>query len=397
MNAQHEVVAPPVSTTTPAVATSATLFGCLFAAQSGLLVLTPTLSRVAADLHVPAAAAGQLRAVSGATAAVVALTLVATRRRSDLRGLLTLGLSLLAGAAIGSATAPTYWVLAAMQAVFGGGLALVVAGGLAAAATWAPAGTRATALSWALVGQPAAWIIGMPVVGFLGGHSWRLAWLVPLAASVLALAGVSRQQRNSPEQVSTSLASLLYRPGVGRWAVAELLAFAGWAGVMVYVGVLLTDAHGLSVAAAGVALAAGAVGHVVGTFLAGRWVVERAAERTLRLTGPALAATALLLGVVRPTAGFSVAVFAAIAFLAGARMIASSAIGLDLDGVGPLQAMGMRAAAMQLGYLGGAALGGLGLTFGGWPGLGGVLAALLLLSAVVTAATGPTRTEVRTR
>jgi DHA1 family inner membrane transport protein len=396
VNALHEAVAPRVSTMTSAVATSATLFGCLFAAQSGLLVLTPTLSRVAADLHVPAAAAGQLRAVSGAAAAVVALALVVTGRRANLRGLLTLGLGLLAGAALGSAAAPTYWVLAAMQAVFGGGLALVLAGGLAAAATWAPAGQRATVLAWALVGQPAAWIIGMPMVGVLGDHSWRYAWLVPMAASLLALVGVSRQERTAPEPASTSLTSLLHRPGAARWAVGELLAYAGWAGVLVYAGFLLTDAHGVSVAAAGTVLGGGAIGYVVGTFLARR-SVEHAAERTLRMTGPAMAAATLLLGAVRPSAGFSVVVFGGIAFLAGARMIASSAIGLNLDGVGPLQAMSLRAAAMQLGYLAGAALGGLGLTFGGWSGLGAVLAAMLLLSAAVTGAAGTVRTEVGSR
>lgn len=378
MNAQRTIVRPPSSTP---VATSATLFGCLFAAQSGLLVLTPTLSRVAADLQVPAATAGQLRAVSGAAAAAVALALVATRRRADVRELVTYGLVLLGGAALGSAIAPTYWTLAAMQAIFGGGLALVLAGGLAAAAIWAPAGHRATVLSWALVGQPAAWIIGMPVVGALGDHSWRLAWLVPAAASLLALAGVTRERRTGPEPEPA--AGVLRRAGVTRWAVGELLAFAGWAGVMVYVGVLMTDAHGLSVASAGTALAAGAVGYVAGTFLARRGV-EHAAARTLRVTGPALAAATLLLGAVRPTASFSLAVFGGIAFLAGARMMASSAIGLNLDGVGPLQAMGLRAAAMQLGYLGGAALGGLGLTIGGWLGLGGVLAALLLASVMVT-------------
>jgi MFS transporter, DHA1 family, inner membrane transport protein len=96
-----------------------------------------------------------------------------------------------------------------------------------------------------------------------------------------------------------------------------------------------------------------------------------------------MSAAALLLGTVRPSFGFSATVFALIALLAGVRMIASSTIGLDLGAASPLQAMSVRAAAMQFGYLGGAALGGIGLMLGGWPGLGGVLAVLLLLAAAV--------------
>jgi predicted MFS family arabinose efflux permease len=264
--------------TRSATAASATLFGCLFAAQSGLLVLSPILSRVAADLNVSAAAAGQLRAISGAVAAVVALGLVVTKRRRDLRQLLTLGLGLLSAAAVGSAVAPTYELLAAMQVVLGGGLALVLAGGLAAAASWAPDGQRAAVLSWALVGQPTAWVVGMPLVGVLGGHTWRLAWLVPFAAGVLALVGVSGRERGAPQPAPAPLLSLMQRPGMARWAAAELLAYAGWAGVLVYCGSLLTDAHGVSVTSAGTALGAGATGYVVGTFVARRWV-DHAARR----------------------------------------------------------------------------------------------------------------------
>ena len=48
-------------------------------------------------------------------------------------------------------------------------------------------------LSWALIGQPAAWIVGMPLLGVAGGHSWRYAWLgLPLVGAVLAAAAVAR-------------------------------------------------------------------------------------------------------------------------------------------------------------------------------------------------------------
>ncbi|WP_436498628.1 MFS transporter [Actinokineospora sp. HUAS TT18] len=360
---------------------AATLFRCLFAGQAGLLVLTPVLSDVARAFGVSAATAGQLRAVSGAVAALVALGLLAGGRRWDLRDLLSAGLTSIATASAASAVAPTFEVLATAQVVLGAGMALVLAAGLAAAARWAPDGERAKVLSWALIGQPIAWVVGMPVVGVLGAQSWRLTWLLPLAASLFALVGVHGRNREGPEPASAG--SPLRRPGVTRWAAGELLAFAGWAGVLVYSGSLLTDAHGVAVTTAGTALGAGAAGYVVGTFLARRWVVQ-AARRLVLVTSPALAAAAVLLGSFRPSFGMSVALFALTALLAGMRMMAGSALGLDL-GAGPLQAMSVRAAAVQFGYFGGSALGGVGLMLAGWSGLGAVLAVFLLLSAVVTA------------
>jgi predicted MFS family arabinose efflux permease len=261
-------------------------------------------------------------------------------------------------------------------------VSLVLAAGLAAAASWAPEGGRATLLSWAMVGAPSAWIAGMPVIGLLGGYSWRLAWLVPLAASLLTLNAVARRPRGTPEPAP--VLSLLRGRGATRWAVGELLAYGGWSGVLVYVGGLLTDAHKASPAATGLALGGGAIAYVVATFLARRWV-DRAARPMVLGAGSALVAAALLLGAVRPSFGFSVLMWAVTAFVAGVRMMAGSTAGLDLAGVGPLQAMSVRAASMQAGYLAGAVLGGVGLALGGWTVVGVTLAVPLLLAVVVTA------------
>ncbi|MEU4605749.1 MFS transporter [Kribbella sp. NPDC023972] len=365
-------------------ADSARLFGSLFAAQASLLVLSPILSEVATDFGVSPATAGQLRAISGVAAALVAIGLVIGRRRWELRRLLELGLGLLSVAVSASVLAPTFAWLAAAQAVLGAGVSLVLAAGLAAAASWAPEGERATLLSWAMVGAPSAWIAGMPVIGLLGAHSWRLAWLVPLVASALTLNAVARRERGTPEPEPAPVRSLLRGRGATRWAVGELLAYGGWSGVLVYVGGLLTDAHRASPAATGLALGGGAIAYVVATFLARRWV-DRAARPMVLAAGSAMVAAALILGAVRPSFAFSVLMWAVTAFFAGVRMMAGSTAGLDLAGVGPLQAMSVRAASMQAGYLAGAVLGGVGLALGGWTAVGVALAVPLLLAVVVTA------------
>jgi predicted MFS family arabinose efflux permease len=117
---------------------SAVLFLRMFAAQAAFLVLGPLLPDLAREFGTTTAAAGQLRTVSGVA-----------------------------------------------------GIAAVLSGSMAAAVAWAPPGQRSRVLAWAIVGQPASWVVGMPVVGVVADASWRAAFLVlPLAASVIALAAL---------------------------------------------------------------------------------------------------------------------------------------------------------------------------------------------------------------
>ena len=95
------------------------LFLCLFAAQAGLIVLTPVLSEVADDLDVSTAAAGQLRTVSGLTAGLTAILLGTVGRSLSLRRVLIGGAGGLALASVVSAAAPSFAVLALGQALLG--------------------------------------------------------------------------------------------------------------------------------------------------------------------------------------------------------------------------------------------------------------------------------------
>ena len=142
-----------------------TLFLCLFAAQSGLIVLTPVLSKVADDLDVSTAAAGQLRTVSGLAAGTAAVLLGTIGRGVSLRRVLVGGAAGLALASLASAAAPSFAVLALAQVLLGVSVAALLVGGTVGAAEWVPRQHRTRVLSWALVGPPAAWIVGMPLIG----------------------------------------------------------------------------------------------------------------------------------------------------------------------------------------------------------------------------------------
>ena len=360
-----------------------TLFLSMFAAQAGLLALAPILPQVSHQFGVSTATAGQLRLVSGIAGGLTAIALAPLARRLDLRGLLSLGLSLLATGSLASAAAPSFTVLAGAQVAIGSALGIVVSAAVAAAAEWAADGNRARVLSWALVGQPAAWVAGMPVIGAVADIDWRLTWLaVPFTASVLALGAVRRRRPAPPASALSVTWRPVWRdPAVAGWAIGELFAFAAWSGTLVFSGALFLESYEIGPGTVGLLLAAGATAYFPGNFLTRRWAA-RAARPLLVGLALLLAAGVASFGAVRPGVAFSGVLFAALVFLAGGRTMAGSAIGLDAAPEHKLAVTSIRAAATQFGYLLGAGAAGAALAAGGYAALGAAQATLFVAAAV---------------
>jgi DHA1 family inner membrane transport protein len=358
------------------------LFLCLFAVQAGVIALSPVLAQVAADFGVSTATAGQLRSVSGLVAGFTAVGMGRLSGRLGLRELLLLGLVVLGGGSLLSAAAPSFAVLAAAQIAVGAGLAMVLSAGLAAAAEWSPPEQRARVLSWALLGQPSSWIVGMPAIGLLGGLSWRWGWLaVPFLASALAFAAVARRPTDDRREPPVGAWGLLRRDRrVAGWALGELFAWSAWAGTLVFAGALFVESYGASTATAGFLLGLAAVAYLPGNMLARRHV-DRSAQLLVAAAPLPAAALAFAFGAVRPALGASAAILALLAFVAAARTIAGSALGLEVCSQRRVFAMRIRTAATQFGYLLGSALGGIALATGGYGALGAVFAVMFLLAA----------------
>ncbi len=359
------------------------LFLCLFSVQAGVIALSPVLAQVASDFDVSTATAGQLRSISGLVAGLTAVAMGRLSGRLGLRELLIAGLATLAGGSLLSAAAPSFAILAVAQAAIGFGLALVLSGGLAAAAEWSLPEHRARVLSLALLGQPVAWIVGMPVIGLLGGISWRWGWVaLPFLASALALVAVAlrpRDRRSEPPVGSWRL--LIADREVAGWALSELFAWSAWAGTLVYAGALFVESYGVSTGTAGVLLGAAAVAYLPGNLMARRHV-EGSARRLLATVPPIAALLVVLFGAYRPGLAFSAVALAVLAFFSAARTIAGSALGLELRPERRVFAMRIRTAANQFGYLLGSALGGIALAAGGYGALGVTFGVLFLLSAL---------------
>lgn len=377
--------------------TAAVLFLSFFAAQAAVIALSPVLARVATDLDVSTAAAGQLRTLSGFAAGLTALAIPRLSRRAGLRTIMLAGVILIAAGSLVSAAAPSFVVLAAGQMLIGVAIAAVLAAGTTAAAAWAPSERRTKVLSWALIGQPAAWIVGMPLIGALGELSWRYGWLaLPLVASALAATLLARRQADAPDTSSTpGLRPALADPAISRWALAELLANCGWAGTLVYAGALFTESYGSSGGLTGIVLAGGAAAYVGGN-LALRRFVGRGMRGQLVGLSLLLAVAIPLFGSVRTGVAGSALLFAAAAFVAGGRTLIGNAYGLEVAPRHRLAAMGLRAAALQFGYFIGSGAAGFALGLGGYSALGLTLGVFFVAAALVLLQTGALRRPLAT-
>ena len=358
----------------------ALLLACLLASQSAMLVLTPVLSDVADDLDVDVATAGQLRTVSGLAAGLVAACVGLVAARVGLREMLLAGLAVIVVGSAASAAAPAFWVLGVAQILVGIGIALAYSAAIAATVEWADPTDRPHVLAVALLGPPGAWVVALPIVGLLGEASWRAAWLLPLVLTLGAALAVTRRRRVAPTGRAASVVDTLADPLVRRWAVGELFAFSGWAGALVYAGALLVETYGVTVGVAGVALAAGALAYLPSNLIFRRRVIGNE-RRLLVLLCAAGALSVTVMYVVHPSTWFSVVMFATLSFVAGGRTLAGSSLGLAVADDNRLGATGVRTAAMQFGYLIGAAAGGVALAVGGYAALGVTLGVLMLAAA----------------
>jgi predicted MFS family arabinose efflux permease len=360
------------------------LFASLFASQAAFMTLSPLLPEMARDLDLSLATVGQLGTAARLAGAIAAVGIAVAGSRLGVRCLLLAGLALLAAGSVATAIAPAFGWLLGAQLALGAGVSAVMAGGIAAVPVWAPPVRRPTVLAWALVGQPAAWVLGMPIIGLVAHDEWRLAWLaVPCAAAIVALGlviVVGRAGDRPPEPQGTGSPAWRRRP-VRAWAAGEVLGFLAWNGTLLYVGALLHGTYGLAPAAIGLVLAGCAAGYFPAVWLARPHV---AAHARPMLVGACLAAAVLAaaLGLLRSSVVVTAALVVMLMMLNGVRGLTGSALGLSIAPDRGVELTGLRATAMQTGALLGAALGGLALDVGGMGAMTTLFAVAFGLAAV---------------
>jgi predicted MFS family arabinose efflux permease len=371
---------------------SLVLFLALFASQSGVLVLSPILSDVAEDFGVSIAAAGQLRILAAPLAALVALAVARSLVRFSPRALLVAGSTLLAFGSAASAVSPSFLWLALAQVPMWGGIAILLTAAVAASASWSEPERRTRVVAHMFAGPPAAWIVGMPLIGVVAEVDWRLAFVaLPLPAALVATLAAAARPNDAPiSRAGSSLLGFLGRSVARRWALGELLATSAWAGTLVFCGALLTDEYGMSTTATGVALAAVAIAYLVGNQWAGRGDPRRA-RSTMLACSLAASVTVALTWAFTPAVAVTLVVFAVSGAMVATRTVAGTVYGFSVAGDLGREVGAARAVTTQLGYLIGSLAGGAALALGGFGLLAVAFGGLLLASTLPYVTLGAVR------
>src|SRR5262249_14044692 len=161
----------------------------------------------------------------GLAAGITALALGAVAGRIGLGRQLLAGAALLGTGSLASAAAPSFELLALAQVPVGIAVAVLTTAGTLAAAEWVSPELRTRTLSWTLVGQPAAWIVGMPLIGLVDERSWRLGLVLPVLGAVVAGALVATRAGQPATGTRPAPAAAVLRDRVlATWLVGELLA-----------------------------------------------------------------------------------------------------------------------------------------------------------------------------
>lgn len=274
--------------------------------------LLPQISR---DLDVRPARVGLLVTVWAVTVGLSSLPLTRLTRSWQRPTALAAGLAVLGVASLVSALAPTFAGVLAARLVAATGHGLFWSVLMVYAASLAPSGREARAISVVLVGPVLAGVAGLPVGTLLGGPlGWR--WVVgSVAVSLVVGAVLVWTLMPAAATEGPSRAPLAPRDGVRDesaarvWRIALLgaLALVAHFGAFTYIAPLVDGRWSADVPDVGVLLLAFGIAGAVGLAAVGL-VADRAPERVLLGAVASIALTFWLLAVTTDTVAVLVAV-----------------------------------------------------------------------------------------
>ena len=362
------------------------------ATQASIVVLAPLVVEIGRDFHASLGAVGLSRGVLAGTAVAVSLAIGPLIDRAGVGPLIATGAGLaMAGAGL-AAVAPSLPAFYAANLVTGAGVACMLSAGFAGVAAYFSGERVAWAMGWVVGSQSLAWIAGTPVIGLLAERgSWRLAFVVPAAIAALALAAglaAPRGRATGGTGAREGLRGVFREPSARRWTLAELVAYSAWTAEITYSGAFYIRSYGVGEATVGLLLAVGSVVFLVASTNTARLTVRYARRPLIALAAVAMGVILVPLLNWTPAVGVTVLLVCLTALFAAVRSAGSSALGLAQLPGNPGSMMGARTASAQLGYVVGAAGGGLAIELLGFGGLGFVLFAGMLLSALLVLRVG---------
>jgi MFS transporter, DHA1 family, inner membrane transport protein len=364
--------------------------------QTVVVIISPLAVAIADEFDVSVSLSGQLRTVSAVLSAMLAPFVGLMSDRLGRKPIMLLGLFSILACGLASSVAPTFGLLMAVQTIAGFGIASLLPSGYAVVADTFPIERRAWAIGIVSIGQPMAWVVGLPLIGLVADtFGWRWSFIaVPVLFSLVGfffLRYVPSSQKKTRTAATArplaGIASILKSRSPRLWIIAELTSYSGWAGTLVFLGAYYITEHGRSAALTGVLLALTALAFVIGSLLSSRIVSRIGLKPAIFTSAAASALTLIFTMLVHPGVWVTLSILMLFGMFQGIRGAAASVLGLMQSPEHQGAMMGFRASVVQMGYVLGGATGGVLLATGGYTLLG-VVFGLVIFSATVLMAVG---------
>ncbi|MEW2066818.1 MFS transporter [Streptomyces sp. NPDC007346] len=374
-----------------------TLALAIFTVVTSEMLPVGLLSPMGGSLNVSEGVAGLTLTVTGLVAAVSAPLLIPLLGRFDRRSVLCVLIAVLVLGNLGAAWAPGFGAMVVARVLVGIGMGGVWAVAAGLAVRLVPPASVPAATSLVFSGVAVASVLGVPAGAYLGALAgWRAAFWAAAGLGGAVLLALAVLLPRLPAERAVPLGGVLRLPADPRVRTGLILVgclVTGHFAAYTYVRPVLEEVSGVGAGLIGTLLLVYGVAGVAGNFLAGA-----GAARSLRRTLVVITATLTATLAVLPLLGGSVAVAAVLMAVWG---LTYGGVSVSTQTWVLLAAPQAREAASSLfvgvfngaialgALLGGVAADGVGTT--AVMGVGGVLAAGALVTAVVGRAPAPAR------
>ena len=356
------------------------------------VMLAPLLVAMATEFDTSVAVTGQLATVTFAAWGVAVVAVGSMSDSIGRRPVALMGLSLISVGVLASAFSPNLGTLMALRVVTGLGGGMIPPNTIAAVADSIPAARRAQAVGGLMAFATLSSVIGVPLVAVMADSGgWRLPFF---AIGSLLAACTLLNWFWFPKNEGTRLRSFsffsryrtLLADSTFRTALAVNLAQrTAYYALLSYLAAYLIASYGMSVGAVAVPLAFVGIGTVIGSYLGG--LVANRNDRMTLISAVALgggAAALLVFSIGMPIWAAVAVATVAVALLSVAWPVLLT-LGTEVSSESRATGVGLLGASNQSGGIGGAALGGVMLASGGFPGVGYLCMGAAASSAVVIA------------
>lgn len=218
------------------------LIPALFVANSVIfipqLINNVLLIEIGASFDIEVGLAGQMGSAVSVVSIICALLMGIISVRYSYKTLLFIGLGFLGIAAFGSFLAPSFWILLIMYAFTGISIAMVQPMSHALVGQHFSVATRPHVMGILTVAGATAYLLGSPLLGFIG--DWRLAFaiLLPLILSsvFLVLLGIptARIRSQSSQKLVQGVINVVSNRSAMACIIATIFAFTTWGMVLTY-------------------------------------------------------------------------------------------------------------------------------------------------------------------